>query len=58
MTDSSAQLGEYLHGKNEAASALFLQFRLAALEAGEEVEERVSKSMVAWKRKRTLRLPT
>jgi predicted transport protein len=53
MTDSSARLREYLQGKNEAASALFLQFRLAALEAGEEVEERVSKSIVASKRKRT-----
>jgi len=52
MTKPSKALAGYLEGKNEAAVPLFLQFRQAAIEAGDQVEEKVSASMVAWKGKR------
>ncbi|WDR04343.1 DUF5655 domain-containing protein [Devosia algicola] len=43
----------YLKDKNDGAISLFNEFRDAALAAGTEVEEKVSKTMVAWKGKRT-----
>jgi predicted transport protein len=53
MTDTSSQVNHYLGDKNEAAAALFLEFRDACLNAGDGVTEKVSKTMVAWRGKRT-----
>lgn len=51
MTDS--QVKEYLSDKDENAGPVFMAFRKAALEAGDGVVEKVSRTMVAWKGKRT-----
>ncbi|WDR06332.1 DUF5655 domain-containing protein [Devosia rhodophyticola] len=53
MRESDEKIAEYLKDKNEAAVALFLAFRAAALAAGSDVDEKVSKTMVAWRVKRT-----
>lgn len=54
LTDQSDELASYLRGKSEATIPLFLRFREAALRAGggNFVEEKVSKSMVAWRAER------
>ena len=44
---------QYLDGKDEKAIQLFLEFRDTALGAGTNVDEKVSRTMVAWKQKRT-----
>lgn len=53
MNNKTDAINVYLDGKNDAAAALFGAFREAALDAGKDVEEKVSRTMVAWKGKRT-----
>lgn len=50
---SDKEIQEYLKGKNPSATPLFMAFRSAVLSAGEEVSEKVSRTMVAWKAQRT-----
>lgn len=44
---------KYLSDKDQRAIPVFMLFRRHALAAGEGVTEKVSRTMVAWKRKRT-----
>ena len=49
---STDALEAYLSDKNADGAALLRAFRKAANAAGRDVEERVTKSMISWKRKR------
>lgn len=49
---SDAAIEAWLEGMDEGGAALLRQFRTAALHAGGSVEEKLSKTMIAWRRKR------
>ncbi|WIJ26995.1 DUF5655 domain-containing protein [Devosia sp. RR2S18] len=51
MADQEIQ--DYLSGKNTDTIQVFMDFRKHALAAGKDVAEKVSRTMVAWKGKRT-----
>jgi hypothetical protein len=46
------EVRSYLAGRDPEATALFMAFRAAAIAAGPGVNEKVSRTMVAWKRLR------
>ena len=50
---AQAQIEQYLADKDQSAVPVFMAFRQAALAVGTGVEEKVSRTMVAWKSKRT-----
>ena len=50
---TQAAVDAYLDDKDADGARLFRAFRKKALAAGPEVEEKVSRTMVAWKGKRT-----